>query len=417
MRYGAIIMVMAWVSVALAATADWSDWRGPTADGLSEASGLPLHWSETENISWKTAIHDLGLSTPVVLNNQIWLTTAREDGTVLYAVCVDLKSGKIVRDIPVFTVEKPQGIHPNNSYATPSAAIESGRVYVHFGTFGTACLDTASGNVLWRRTDLNCDHMQGPASSPILFEDLVIVTIEGTDKQFMAALSKKTGETVWMYNRPVELYKGIKGVYVKSYQTPVVVNVNGKPQLVSNGAVMVTGHDPRTGNEIWRVRYRDDSTISRIVAGNGLLFVNTGGAPGATELWAIRQGGVGDITDSHVVWKITKEMPHESSPVLVGDFLYTMSERGILICLEATTGKQIWSQQMKGDYWASLLATKDRIYLPNKKGVTTIIAPGREYRELAVNTIDGELWASPVVAGNSLLLRTKTHLYRIDAPQ
>ena len=414
MRSQALIIAVVYCVFPMLAKADWPDWRGPTADGLSDATGLPLHWSETENIDWKTGIHDFGLSTPVVWGNQIWLTTAREDGTVLFAVCIDLKSGKIIQDIPVFNVEKPQSIHPNNSYATPSATIEAGRVYVHFGTFGTACIDTSSGKVLWRRTDLNCDHMQGPASSPVIFEDLLIVTIEGTDKQFMAALNKKTGETVWTYNRPADLYKGIKGVYVKSYQTPLIVEVDGKPQLVSNGAVMVTGHDPRTGKEIWRVRYRDDSTISRIVTGHGLLFVNTGGAPGATELWAIRKGGVGDVTDSHVVWKMIKDVPHESSPVLVGDLLYTMSEQGILICTEATTGKQVWSERMKGDYWASLLATSDRIYLSNKKGMTTVIAPGREYHELAVNGIEGEIWASPVVAGNSLLLRTKTHLYRIE---
>ena len=413
MRSPVLIIVAIGCIFPMLACADWPDWRGPTADGISDATGLPLHWSETENIVWKTSIHNSGYSTPVVWGNQIWLTTAVEDGTVLYAVCIDLKSGKIIQDIPVFRVDTPQKIHPFNSYATPSAAIEAGRVYVHFGTFGTACIDTSSGEVLWRRTDLNCDHMQGPASSPVLFKNLVIITVEGTDKQFMAALDKQTGKTVWTYNRPAELYAGIKGVYVKSYQTPVIIEVNGKPQLVSNGAVMVTGHDPMTGGEIWRVRYRDDSTISRIVTGHGLLFVNTGGAPGATELWAVRTGGAGDVTDSHVVWKMTKDVPHESSPVLVGDLLYTMSEQGLLICMEATTGKQVWSERMKGDYWASLLATADRIYLSNKKGMTTVIAPGREYRELAVNSIDGEILASPVVADDSLLLRTKTHLYKI----
>jgi len=350
-----------------------------------------------------------------VWGGQIWLTTARGDGTELYAVAIDLKTGNIIHDIPVFQVEKPQHINPINSYATPSATIEAGHVYVHFGTFGTACIDTKSGKILWRRTDLNCDHMQGPASSPIIFENLLIVTLEGTDKQFKAALNKKTGKTVWIYDRPPELYtSAIQGVYLKSYQTPVIVDVDGKPQLVSNGALLVTGHDPLTGKEIWRVRYRDDSTISRIVTGHGLLFVNTGGSPGATELWAVRQGGAGDVTDTHVVWKMTNDAPHESSPVLVGDLLYTMSEKGILICTEATTGKQIWSQKMQGDYWASLLATRDRIYVPGRKGSTTVLATGREYRELAVNELDGEMLASPVAVGDSLLFRTKTHLYRIE---
>lgn len=415
MRTQGLILTAVCLVASTGAGAEWPDWRGPTQDGRTDTTALPLHWSETENVAWKTAIHDSGLSTPVVWGRQIWLTTAREDGTELYAVCIDADTGAVVHDIPVFHVENPQSINPTNSYATPSAVIEAGRVYVHFGTFGTACIDTASGAVLWRRTDLNCDHMQGPASSPVLFENLVIVHLEGTDKQFIAALDKMTGDTVWLYHRPAELYTGIKGVYMKSYQTPVIIDVGGKPQLLSNGALMVTGHDPRTGTEIWRARYRDDSTISRIVYGHGLLFVNTGGSPGATELWAIREGGTGDVTESQVAWKMTKDAPHESSPVLVDDLLYTMSERGTLICTEASTGTPLWSERLSGDFWASLLATKDRIYLSNRKGTTTVIAPGRAYHELATNTLDGEFLASPAVVDNALLLRTNTHLYRINA--
>ncbi len=393
---------------------NWPAWRGPTADGHSDMQGLPLHWSETENITWKTALHDFGHSTPVVWDDQIWLTTAREDGTVFYAVGIDRNSGEVLRDIEVFHVEEPQEKNNLNSYATPSAVIEAGRVYVHYGTFGTACIDTASGEILWRRTDLNCDHMQGPASSPLLFETLLVVTLEGTDKQFMAALDKRTGETVWQYNRPYEAFKDTAPVYLKSYQTPVIVDTGGKPQLVSNGALQVTGHEPRTGAEIWRVWYRDDSSISSIIHGHGLLFVNTGGPPGGSRLWAIREGGTGDVTDSHVVWKMEDDPPHQSSPVLVGDLLYTVSDKGVLCCLEATTGQRVWSERLKGNFGASLLTAADRIYVSNTRGMTTVFAAGREYRELAVNQLDGELWASPAVTENALLLRTKTHLYRIE---
>ena len=402
------------VLFTVSTSAEWPDWRGPTADGQSTATDLPLHWSETENILWKTGIHDLGHSTPVVWGEQIWLTTATEDGTRLFAIAIDKQSGDIIQDIGVFTVDKPQHIHPLNSYATPSPVIEEGRVYVHYGSLGTACIDTASGEVLWRRTDLNCEHMQGPASSPVLFENLVIVHLEGTDKQFIAALDKHTGETKWLYNRPEDLYTGLKPVYLKSYQTPVILPIDGKPQLISNGALMVTGHDPKTGKEIWRVRYRDDSTISRIVSGHGLLFINTGGNPGGSQLWAIRQGDVGDLTDSNVVWKMTETPPHESSPVLVGDLLYTMSDQGNLICMNAMTGEEVWLEKLSGKFGASLLAADGRIYLSNKKGKTTIIEPGPEYKELATNQLDGELWASPAVTGKALLLRTKTHLYRIE---
>jgi outer membrane protein assembly factor BamB len=399
---------------AAPAQTNWPAWRGPTADGRCDATGLSLHWSETENIAWKTGIHDLGYSTPVVWGDQVWLTTAKEDGTALYAVCIDLSSGKVLRDIEVFRPENPQHINPANSYATPSAVLEAGRVYVHYGTFGTACIDTASGEVLWRRSDLNCDHMQGPASSPVLFEDLLILTLEGIDKQFMAALDKKTGKTVWMYNRPADIYTpDTKPVFRKSFQTPAIIDVNGAPQLVSNGAFLVTGHEPRTGREIWRVRYGVDSTISSIVHGHGLLFVNTGGHPSESELLAIREGGTGDVINSHVAWKMTKNTPFQTSPVLAGDLLYTVTDEGMLTCLEATTGKPVWSQRLKGKFGASPLASTDRIYVSNTKGVTTVFAPERQYRELAINQLDGELWTSPAVAGKALLLRTKTHLYKI----
>ncbi|MBW7991636.1 MAG: PQQ-binding-like beta-propeller repeat protein [Planctomycetes bacterium] len=415
-KFQLILFVIVFFTSSTLTFANWPDWRGPTADGRSDATGLPLKWSEAENIVWKTPIHDLGYSTPVVWDDQIWLTTAAKKGQTLYAVCIDLNTGRVVHDVEVFQPNKPQRIHRNNSYATPSAVLEAGRAYVHYGTHGTAALDSKTGKVLWRRTDLNCEHMQGPVSSPILFEDLLIVHLEGTDVQFIAALDKKTGNTVWRYDRPREFYENVEPLYLlKSYHTPIIVEVNGKPQLISNGAMLATGHDPHTGKELWRVLYRDDNPISRVVSGLGLLFINAGGSPGATNLLAVRQGGAGDVTDTHVVWKMTKDVCHESSPVLVGNLLYLLSDTGVLICKQATTGRTVWTERLEGRYGASLLYADNRIYISNKEGKTTIIAPGRTFRELAVNKLDGFLGASPAIAGNSLLLRTKTHLYRVQS--
>ena len=409
-------MMLLPVQTAMASdNGNWPDWRGPTGDGRSDATGLPLNWSETENIAWKTPIHDLGYSSPVVWGDQVWLTTATKKGEILYAVCVDLNTGRVVHDVEVFHPKKPQRINSKNSYATPSPVIEKGFVYVHYGTHGTACINTETGKVVWRRDDLHCDHMQGPVSSPILYEYLIIFPLEGVDVQFVVALDKKTGEDVWRYDRPRELYDGIEPLYlIKSYHTPVVVEVNGTDQLINNGAMLVTGHEPRTGKELWRVRYRDDNPISRIISGRGLLFINSGGNPGGSHLLAVREGGVGDVTDTHVVWTMTEDVPHESSPVLVGDLLYLMSDKGVLNCKEATTGKTIWTERLEGDHGASLLYADGRIYMSNKEGKTTVIEPGRTFRVLAVNQLNGFLGASPAVAGKSLLLRTKTHLYRVQ---
>jgi outer membrane protein assembly factor BamB len=411
----AVIMLLSIQTTEASENANWPDWRGPTGDGRSDATGLPLNWSESENIVWKTSIHDLGYSTPVVWGNQVWLTTATKKGKTLYAVCIDLNSGRIIHDVEVFHPEKPQKINQLNSYATPSAVVEEGYVYVHYGTHGTAAIDSKTGKVVWRRDDLNCEHMQGPVSSPVLYEDLLIFPLEGTDVQFVVALDKKTGHQVWRYDRPRELYEGIEPLYLlKSYHTPVVVEVNGQPQLINNGAMLVTGHEPRTGRELWRVRYRDDNPISRIISGRGLLFINAGGNPGASHLLAVRQGGVGDVTDTHVVWKMTKDVCHESSPVLVGELLYMLSDKGVLICKQAMTGETVWTERLEGKYGASLLYADNRIYMSNKEGKTTVIEPGPKFRTLAVNELDGFLGASPAVAGKSLLLRTKTHLYRIQ---
>ncbi len=394
---------------------NWPDWRGPGGQGHSDATELPLTWSESKNVVWKTPIHDLGYSTPVVWGDQIWFTTATKKGKSLYAVCVDLNSGKVIHDIEVFNPEKPQRIHPYNSYATPSAVIEKGFAYVHYGTHGTACIDTETGKVVWRRSDLNCNHLQGPVSSPILYEDMLIIPIEGIDVQFTVALNKKTGKEVWRYDRPRDLYDGIEPLYlIKSYHTPVIVEVNGADQLINNGALLVTGHEPRTGKELWRVLYRDDNPVSRIVSGGGLMFINSGGSPGKSHLLAVRQGGTGDITKSHVVWKMTEGVSSESSPVLVEDLLYMITDLGDLKCLEAKTGKLVWSERLEGRFGASLMYGDNRIYILSKEGKTTIIKPGRTFKVLAVNELDGFLGASPVVAGKSLLLRSKTHIYRIE---
>lgn len=392
----------------------WPDWRGPTADGRSDAVGLPLTWSETENIVWKTPIHGLGHSTPVVWGDRIWLTTAVEDGSALFAVCLDLNSGEVIHNIEVLRPKWKQQVHALNSFATPSAVVEEDRVYVHFGSYGTLCLDSNTGKRLWARRDLKCNHFQGPASSPVLFEELLILHFEGFDVQFIVALDKNTGETVWRTDRPPEIYENLgSGAFRQSFETPIITEVDGEAQLISNGSKVVTGLDPRTGAELWRFVYSADNTTSRIVSGHGLFFVNHGATGGQAVLSAVRQGGTGDLTESHVVWSHREDMPLLSSPVLVGDLLYLVSDAGILKCLEAKTGEEVWSERLSGKFGASLLYADNRIYVCSKRGETTVIEPGRSFRELAVNKLDGAFSASPVVAGDSLLLRTKTHLYRI----
>lgn len=284
-------------------TADWPQLRGPTGDGHGQATNLPVTWSEQESVAWKTPIHGRGWSSPVVWGDQIWLTTAAEDGRQFYAVCVDAKSGQIKHDVHLFDTETPDEIHVTNSYASPTPVIEQDRVYVHFGTYGTACLDTRTGDVLWQRRDLPCNHWRGPGSSPILFEDLLIVHLDGYDLQYVAALDKQTGATRWKTDRNID-YQTDDGDLKKAFCTPIVIEVAGQLQLISPAAKATIAYDPRTGRELWRFRYENHSATARPLFGHGLLFLNSGFSK--AELYAIKPGTSGDITDTHVVWKVDR---------------------------------------------------------------------------------------------------------------
>ncbi len=390
----------------------WPEFRGPTGDGHADGTGLPVTWSETENVAWKTAIPGRGWSSPVIWHEQIWLTTATPDGKEMFAVCIDRATGQIVRNVKVFDTPNPEPIAVVNSYASPTPAIEAGRVYAHYGTYGTACLDTAMGQTLWTRRDLNCDHHEGPGSSPILFENLLIVHVDGRDLQYVVALDKQTGKTVWKTNRSVD-YSSYTINLHKAFCTPQVITSGGRLQLISPGAMATMSYDPRTGEELWKVRYRGWSMVPRPLFGHGLIFfINDYERP---ELWAVRPEGHGDVTDTHVAWTIRRGMPRQPSLLLIGDLLHMVSDDGVVYAIDARTGAEVWKDRLDGSYSASPLCADGRIYFFNRDAVTTVIEPGRQFRVLAVNRLDREqLMASPAVAGSALFIRTRTHLYRVE---
>ena len=396
---------------AASAGDNWPQFRGPSADGHSDSTGLPLTWSDTENVRWKTAIDGRGWSSPVVWGDQIWLTTATEDGQDMYAVCVAKDTGRIVHQLRVFHNESPAFCHPLNSYASPTPAVESGRVYVHFGSYGTACLRTSDGQVLWTRRDLPCDHFRGPGSSPILFEDKLIVHYDGYDYQYVIAFDKATGKTAWKVDRNHD-FGTDDGDLKKAFSTPMVVTVAGQRQLISPGSRATFAYDPHTGREFWRVRFRGFSSTAMPLFGHGLFFLNTGFSRG--ELFAVRAGGSGDITDTHVQWSTNKGVPSKPSELLVDDCLYMVDDGGTASCLEAKTGATVWSERIRGQYSASPLYADGRIYFFSHDGRCTVIRPGRTYELLATNRLPDGFMASPAVTGKALILRTKTHLYRIE---
>jgi len=393
-----------------AAGENWPQFRGPEGDGHADGT-VPLVWSETENVVWKTPIHDRGWSSPVVWQDQVWMTTASEDGHRMFAVCVDRDTGRVVHDVKVFDTPEPEHVAAVNSYASPTPVIEAGRVYVHYGTYGTACLDTATGRVLWSRRDFRCDHHEGPGSSPILLEDLLIFDVDGRDVQYVVALDKATGRTVWKTNRSVDFAVFIPN-FRKAFCTPIVIRVGGRQQLVSPGAKAVMGYDPRTGQELWKVRYDGWSVTPRPVFGRGLVFLVTDYE--RPELWAVRPDGRGDVTETNVVWRIRQGAPATPSCLLVDDLLYAVTDGGVASCLEADTGQTVWRERLGGNYLASPIYAGGRLYFFNQDAVTTVLAAGRQYEVLAENRLEGELKATPAVSGGALFVRTRTHLYRIQ---
>lgn len=389
----------------------WNQHRGPTGNGHASSKKLPLNWSEDKKVTWKTAIHGKAWSSPVVWKKQIWVTTAPPDGKELFAVCVDAETGKIERDIRVFSIAKPMFCIDYNSYASPTPVVEDGRVWVHFGSAGTACLDTASGKMLWQRQNLACDHLRGPGSSPIIFRNLLIVNFDGADHQYVVALNKNTGKTIWKTNRSID-YGTDNGDAKKAYCTPTVFEHNGRPQLVSPAAVATIAYDPMTGDELWKVYHGGFNAAARPLYSHGKVIINL---EGGMRLLAVRPDGNGDVTKTHIAWTCKKSTPTRPSQLIVGDYLYMVNDKGVVSCVDVETGDVSWTHRMQGRHSASPIYADGRIYFFGEDGKMRVIASDpTEFHLLADNKLDAGCMASPAVVDDALIVRTKTHLYRIE---
>lgn len=421
---------------------EWRQFRGPDGQGIAkEAKNLPSTWSEGENIIWKAEIPGRGWSSPVFADSTIWITAAVEkplpeeevekvraekvgknpvakqmvliDNVTLRAVGIDAVSGKVVQDIELFKITDVEAIHSQNSFASPSPVLDGKLLFCHFGDMGTACVDTETGKVVWRAS-LPSNHAVGPGSSPIVYNGLFIVPCDGTDQQYVVALDTKTGDPVWKTKRPQ--MTGDNGDLHKSFSTPLLVNDGQRDQVIIPGAQWVVAYDPRDGYEIWRVTYgKGFSNVPRPVVGNGMAYICTGFMN--PQLWAIGLDGRGDVTDTHVRFKVPKQVPATPSPVLVDKQLYFITDQGVATCVDALTGDVVWTHRISGNYSSSPLYADGKIYFSNHEGKTTVIKPEPEYDEVAVNTLSGQLMASPAVYGNSLLFRSQSHVYRIGARQ
>ncbi|MBX3444817.1 MAG: PQQ-binding-like beta-propeller repeat protein [Planctomyces sp.] len=391
---------------------EWPQFRGPRSDNRADDAELPLQWTETKNVRWAQDVPGRGWSSPVILGNQLWLTTATNDGHSLRAICLDRHRGDVLHDVEVFTPKEPCDLNPKNSHASPTPAIEPGRVYVHFGTMGTAALDTDTGKVLWRNTTLKIDHKEGPGGSPILVGPHLIVLCDGMDEQYVAVLDKRNGRVVKKLPREQPFPENPD--FRKAYATPLAIRVDGRELLICPGAHQLETHGP-DGPE-WNIRYGGFSNVPQPVYSpeTGLLYVCTGYMK--PELWAVRPGGSGDVSESHVEWKFTRQVPAIPTPVMVGERLFMVHD-GVATCVDAHSGAQVWQGRVGGAFSASPLASRDRVYLFAEDGRTVVLAAGDEFEVLAESQLPGEVLASPAVAENDLFLRTDSRVYCISLQQ
>lgn len=423
---------VATAAVAVRGNQNWPQWRGPDGQGIAEARDVPMQWSEAKGVVWKTQTPGRGWSSPVIWGRELWITTAIEkpaskeeterrlkantgdqpvtvlDSVSLRAVCLDRDTGKVLRDVEVLNVREPQWVHQLNSYASPSPVIEEGRLYCHFGTFGTGCVDTASGRVLWTNTDLPIMHENGPGSTPVVWNDLVIFHCDGSDRQLVAALDKRTGKVAWKTDRSGAMRENPQ--MKKAYGTPLIIDMNGQPTVVSPAADWVYGYDPADGRELWKISYGQlgFSMSVRPVAGGGLFYFST--CFSKPEVFAVRFEGV---RTPEVVWHDSKNGPNMASPVFHQGMLFFVSEGGIVSCVDAMTGQAHYRERVRGKFSASPILADGRLYLCSREGMTFVVEAAKEFRVVGENKLDGAIMASPAALDGALFLRTDKAVYRL----
>lgn len=427
------IVILMQPSPTLAAD-EWPEFRGPNGQGHSTATDLPSEWSESKNIAWKTAIPGKGWSSPVIDGNQIWMTYAVDEplseearkqklkantgnqplqlaGAVhMHAICVARDSGKVLHDVELLVEKDPQWTHALNSFASPTPIIREGRLYCHFGAHGTACLDTKTQKVVWTNTETKVMHENGPGSSPVLYEDKLIFHCDGSDKQYIVALSTADGSIAWRTDRSGAMKSDPQ--LRKAYGTPILLKVAGRETVISPAADWLYAYDPTTGAEVWKVPYGvlGFSIVPRPVAGDGVLYMSTSFMQ--SELLAMKVDGAS--VNPAIAWRSKKGVPKMSSPLLVGSELYMVSDNGVATCLDAKTGETLWTERLGGNFSSSPLYADGRIYVGNREGETFVIAPGREFKLLATNSLEGTIMASPAAVDQAIFLRTEKALYRIE---
>lgn len=387
---------------------DWPRFRGPSLTGTSDAKNVPTTWSPTDNVAWKVPVPGKGWSSPVIADNKVYLTTATDNPLALRVLCFDLATGQTLWNTEVFQPDPAdaKAFHKKNGLASPTPVVANGRVYAHFGHMGTAALDL-SGKILWRQTDIKYSPVHGNAASPLLVDDALVFGCDGASDPFLIALDANTGNVRWRTPRNTQAQRKF------SFATALLIDVDGQPQIVSPSSGQIAGYDPKTGREIWRATYGGGYSVVPCPTYAQGLLVCSSGFDKATMLCVDPKGAAGDVTRTHVKWKIDRAASHTPSPVIVGDEVYFVSDGGFLTCADLKTGKPHYSKRLEGNFSASPIAADGKLYCLSETGNAQVLKLGTTFEVLASNEMNERTFATPAPLNNALILRTESHLYRI----
>jgi outer membrane protein assembly factor BamB len=404
----------------------WGDKTGPNQNQIIDTpSAAPIYWSDQKNILWKLPLNDEGHSTPVVIDQTLWLTSATTDGKQQFVRRINIQTGELIEKKLLFSNESPEILgNPINNYAAPSPVADQTGVYVHFGTYGTAKLNLTNGEVIWQRRDINVNHYRGPGASPILYQNKIIMALDGIDNQFIIALDATTGKTLWKTPRSIN-YNDLDasgkpkgdGDLRKAFHTPAILNIQGQDQLISIGSRAAYGYDPITGQELWQLPHSDYNAAIRPILEGNILLLNTGSERSHYLALDTQKPMKGLLSPDIILWDRSKRNASESSPVAHQGYLYQITRGGVLICTDIKTGTDQWEERLPGQFLGSLFCLNQNLYLSNNRGQTFVIAAKPQFTKIAENQLSSSISCTPIWVNQKLILRTKEHLIAIIAKQ
>jgi outer membrane protein assembly factor BamB len=430
----AVFAAASFEALALSGSSNWAQWRGPQSQGVSDDKDLPSEWSATKNVQWKTAIEGRGHSSPIVWGKRIFLTTGIEGEKItdpkppvhmiegkefkhpdwagmdhrwtFKVMSVDADTGKIIWEKVAYDGPTLDYRHRRNTYASATPATDGKYVYAYFGSEGVYCYDF-NGKLVWKKSLGPILTLgMGAATSPVLYENLLILQCDQNlgEASFIIALDKKTGTQVWNVKREVEA----------SWTTPIIVKTEQRTELITSGNQWIISYDPATGKEIWRAKGINSNAIHTPMVGHGMVYISAG-YPEKRTL-AIKLGGTGDVTSTHVAWKYEKGTAYVASPILYGDYIYLLSDKGMLTCLDAKTGEVKYEGARvpnPATFMSSPVAFDGKILISSEDGDTYVVKAGPTHEILRTNSLAEPIYSSPALAGGKVYIRGGKSLFCI----